>query len=132
MDINQTYALHLPTRILFGLGTAQQVGTEAIRLGISHTLVVTDSGLAQTEIPGFVTKALETSGVKWTLFGDVEPNPSVETVTKGQEIYTRCGCDGLIAVGGGSPMDAAKAIGLLATNGGDIREYFGADKIKLP
>lgn len=132
MDINKTYALHLPTRILFGLGTAQQVGTEAIRLGISHALVVTDSGLAQTEIPGFVTKALETSGVKWTLFGDVEPNPSVETVTKGQEIYTRCGCDGLIAVGGGSPMDAAKAIGLLATNGGDIREYFGADKIKLP
>ena len=83
MDISKTYALHLPTRILFGIGTAQQVGTEAIRLGISHALVVTDSGLAQTEIPGVVTKALDTSGVKWTLFGDVEPNPSIETVTKG-------------------------------------------------
>ena len=132
MDISKTYALHLPTRILFGVGTAQQVGTEATRLGISHALVVTDSGLAQTEIPGVVTKALDASGVKWTLFGDVEPNPSIETVTKGAAMYARQSCDGLIAVGGGSPMDAAKAIGMLATNGGDIREYFGADKIKKP
>lgn len=132
MDISKTYALHLPTRILFGVGVAQQVGTEAIRLGISHALVVTDSGLTQTETPGLVTKALDASSVKWTLFGDVEPNPSIETVHKGLALYAKQRCDGLIAVGGGSPMDAAKAIGLLATNGGDIREYFGADKIKLP
>ena len=58
MDITKTFALHLPTRILFGVGTVQQVGTEATRLGISHALVVTDSGLAQTEIPGAVTTAL--------------------------------------------------------------------------
>lgn len=132
MDISKTYALHLPTRILFGIGTAQQVGSEATRLGVSHALVVTDSGLVQTEIPSLVTKALDASGVKWTLFGEVEPNPSIETVMKGVGIYARQGCDGIIAVGGGSPMDAAKAIGFVATNGGDIREYFGADKIKKP
>jgi alcohol dehydrogenase len=132
MDISKTYALHLPTRILFGVGTAVQVGTEAIRLGISHALVVTDGGLVQTEIPGTITKALDGAGVKWTLFGDVEPNPSIETVHQGLAVYTKQGCDGVIAIGGGSPMDAAKAIGFLATNGGDIREYFGADKIKKP
>jgi len=132
MDISKTYALCLPTRILFGIGTAQQVGTEALRLGISHALVVTDSGLAQTEIPGLVNKALDASGVKSTLFGDVEPNPSIETVHKGLALYAAQRCDGLVAVGGGSPMDAAKAIGILATNGGDIREYAGADKFKQP
>jgi alcohol dehydrogenase class IV len=132
MDLSKTYALHLPTRILFGIGTAQQVGTEAIRLGISHALVVTDGGLAQTEIPATVTRALDAAGVKWTLFAEVEPNPSTGTVTKGAEVYARQGCDGLIAVGGGSPIDAAKAIGFLETNGGDIHEYFGADKIKKP
>jgi alcohol dehydrogenase class IV len=132
MDISKTYALHLPTRILFGVGTALQVGIEASRLGISHALVVTDSGLVQTEIPGTITKALDDAGVKWTLFGDVEPNPSIGTIMKGVDVYARQGCDGLIAVGGGSPMDAAKAMGFVATNGGDIREYFGADKIKKP
>lgn len=132
MDITKTYALHLPGRILFGVGTVQQVGSEAARLGISHALVVTDGGLVQTEIPGTVTKALDGAGFTCTLFAEVEPNPSVGTVMKGAEIYARQGCDGLIAVGGGSPIDAAKAIGMLATNGGDIREYFGADKIKKP
>lgn len=132
MDISKTHVLHLPTRILFGIGTAQQVGAEAVRLEVSHALVVTDSGLVQTEIPGLVTRALDAAGARWTLFGDVEPNPSIETVMKGVGVYTHQGCDGLVAVGGGSPMDAAKAIGFVATNGGDIREYFGADKIKKP
>ncbi len=132
MDISKTYALHLPTRILFGVGTAQQVGAEASSLGISHALVVTDAGLVQTEIPGAVTTCLDAAGVKWTLFGDVEPNPSVETVHKGLALYAKQGCDGLIAVGGGSPMDAAKAVGLLVTNGGDIRDYFAAAKVTKP
>lgn len=132
MDITKTYALHLPGRILFGVGTVQQVGSEAARLGISRALVVTDQGLVQTEIPGTVTKALDGAGIKWMLFADVEPNPSVGTVMKGVEVYARQGCDGVIAVGGGSPIDAAKAIGMVATNGGDIHEYFGADKIKKP
>ena len=132
MDISKTYALHMATRIVFGVGTAQQVGAEAIRLGVSHALVVTDSGLAQTDIPGIVTKSLDAAGVRWTLFGDVEPNPSVATVQKGLALYRAQDCDGLVAVGGGSPIDAAKAIGLLAENGGDIRDYFGADRIKKP
>lgn len=132
MDIGKTYALHLPTRILFGIGTAQQVGVEAVSLGISHGLVVTDSGLVQTEIPEAITRSLDAGGVKWTLFGEVEPNPSVATVHKGLALYGKHACDGLIAVGGGSPMDAAKAIGLLATNGGDIRDYFGAARISKP
>jgi alcohol dehydrogenase class IV len=132
MDISKTHTLHFAARIVFGVGTVQQVAAEAARLGVSRPLVVTDSGLAQTEIPGLVTSALDAGQITWTLFAEVEPNPSVETELKGVDIYRREGCDGLIAVGGGSPIDAAKAIGLLAANGGDIRDYFGADKVKKP
>jgi len=132
MDISKTYTLHLSPRIVFGVGTAQQVGAEVLRFGVSHVFLVTDTGLAQTDIPGIVTKSLDAAGVKWTLFSDVEPNPSVGTVQKGLALYTKEGCDGLVAVGGGSPIDAAKAIGLLATNGGDLHTYFGTDNVKKP
>jgi alcohol dehydrogenase class IV len=132
MDISKAHTLHFAARIVFGVGTVQQVAAEAARLGIGRPLVVTDSGLAQTDIPGLVTGVLDAAQVTWTLFAEVEPNPSVETVLKGVDIYRREGCDGIIAVGGGSPIDAAKAIGLLAANGGDIRDYFGADKVKKP
>lgn len=132
MDTTKTYTLYFPARVVFGVGTVRQVAAEVARLGISRPLVVTDGGLAQTDIPGLVTAALDAGGIKWTLFAEVEPNPSAETVLKGLEIYRREGCDGLVGVGGGSPIDAAKAIGLLEANGGDIRDYFGADKVKKP
>ena len=132
MDITKTYALHQSPRIVFGVGTAQQVGAEVRALGVSHGLVVTDGGLVQTEIPGIITASLDAAGVKWTLFGEVEPNPSIMTVEKGLALYRAQGCDGLVAVGGGSPMDAAKAIGILAANGGSMRDYFSGKKVEQP
>lgn len=132
MDTTKAYTLYFPSRVIFGVGTVRQVTAEVARLCISHPLIVTDAGLAQTDIPGLVTGALDAGKVKWTLFTEVEPNPSVETVRKGLEVYRRESCDGLVGVGGGSAMDAAKAIGLLAENGGDIRDYFGADRVKKP
>ena len=107
MDITKTYALHQSPRIVFGIGTAKQVGAEVRALGVSHALVVTDGGLVQTDVPGIVTAGMDAAGVKWTLFGEVEPNPSITTVEKGLAVYQAQGCDGLVAVGGGSPMDAA-------------------------
>ena len=132
MDISKTYTLTVAPRIVFGVGSVAQVGVEAARLAVTRPLVVTDRGLVQTDIPGQVTKSLESAGMTCVVFSDVEPNPSIETVHKGLALYAAQGCDGLVAVGGGSPMDAAKAIGILATNGGDIREYAGADKFKQP
>jgi len=132
MDITKSYTLSLGPRIVFGVGTVGQVGAEAARLGLTRPLVVTDRGLAQTDIPGLVTKSLDAAGIRWSLFSDVEPNPSIETVHRGLAAYTQAGCDGFVAVGGGSPIDAAKAIGILASNGGDLRDYFGADRVKRP
>jgi alcohol dehydrogenase len=132
MDITKTFAVHLSPRVVFGLGTAQQAGEEIARLGVSHALVVTDSGLAKTDIPGVITKSLEAAGIKWTLFGEVEPNPSIHTVEKGAGLYKEKDCNGIVAVGGGSPIDAAKAIGFLVTSGGSMRDYFGGKKVDRP
>jgi alcohol dehydrogenase len=132
MDISKTYTLTVAPRIVFGVGSVAQVGAEAQRLGMTRPLIVTDRGLVNTDIPGQITKSLEGAGLRWVVFSEVEPNPSIETVHAGLALYGKEKCDGLVAVGGGSPIDAAKAIGLLATNGGDIREYFGADKVKKP
>ena len=79
MDITKPYVVHMSPRVVFGINSAQQTGAELARLGVSHALVVTDSGLVQTEIPALVTKSLDAAGVKWSLFGEVEPNPSIDT-----------------------------------------------------
>jgi len=132
MDITKTYAIHMAPRIVFGVGTAQKSGEELVRLGVTHALVVTDGGLVKTEVPGTITKSLDAAGVKWTLFGDVEPNPSIETVEKGAGLYKESACDGIVAVGGGSPIDAAKAIGILVTTGGPMRDYFSGKQVERP
>ncbi len=132
MDTTKTYAIHMAPRIVFGVGTVQQSGEEVVRLGVRRALVVTDGGLVKTEIPGIVTKSLDTAGVKWTLFGDVEPNPSIETVEKGAGLYKESACHGIVAVGGGSPIDAAKAIGILVTSGGPMRDYFSGKQVERP
>ncbi len=132
MDSSKAVTLYMAPRILFGVRTAQQVGEEAVRLGVSHALVVTDGGLARTEIPGVITASLDVAGVKWTLFDAVEPNPSIGTVETGAEVYRNSGCDGIVAVGGGSPIDAAKAVGILVTSGGRMLDYFGGKKIEQP
>jgi len=132
MDVTKTYAIHMSPRILFGAGTVQRVGEELAGLGVPHALVVTDKGLLQTAVPAAVMKSLEAAGVKWTLFGDVEPNPSIQTVEKGAALFREFGCSGIVAVGGGSPIDAAKGIGILVTSGGPMREYFTGKKVERP
>jgi alcohol dehydrogenase len=132
MDIATAFTVHQSPRVVFGVGVAQQVGEEVALLGTSRALVVTDAGLVRTEIPGVITRSLDAAGVAWTLFADVEPNPSLETVEKGVGLYRESACDGILAVGGGSPIDAAKAIGILATNGGAMRDYFDGKKVERP
>ena len=132
MDITRMHEIHMAPRIVFGVGAIQQAGTELARLGVKHALVVTDAGLVQTEVPGIVTKSLDAARLKWTLFGNVEPNPSIQTVESGAALYQEAGCDGLVAVGGGSPIDAAKGIGVLVTNGGPMRDYFRGKKVERP
>ncbi len=123
---------NVPTRILFGQSASGEAGRELVALGARRVLVVTDGGLVRAGIVQPIGASLDASGLAHAVFDDVEANPSVETVQRALAAYMEHGCDALLAVGGGSPMDVAKASGLLASNGGDIRAYEGSGKVPRP
>jgi alcohol dehydrogenase len=99
-------------------------------LGFKKALVVTDQFLNQSGIAGKVLAELESIQLDYVVFDDVKPNPTIENVYAGHDVLQTNQCDFIISVGGGSPQDAAKAIGLYATNGGDLIDYEGVGKTK--
>ena len=120
------------TRISFGPGVVAEVAAIARQGGLSKVLLVTDTGLVRTGIPRRVSDLLAGAGVACVIFDAVEANPSLGTVDLAAGRLPAEGCQGLIAVGGGSPMDAAKAVGILATNPGKLLDYVGLGKVVHP
>ncbi|TSI10116.1 iron-containing alcohol dehydrogenase [Lysinibacillus sp. BW-2-10] len=118
--------------IIFGNHTISQIGDCCLRLGASNVLIVSDEGILEAGWLDKVVKVCEEVGLQYTTFTDITVNPKDHEVEKGREIYLEKNCDAVIGVGGGSTIDAAKAIALLSTNGGHIRDYEGVDKIKHP
>ncbi|MBL8967534.1 MAG: iron-containing alcohol dehydrogenase, partial [Spirochaetaceae bacterium] len=98
--------------ILFGEGAARKVGSYSLRFGASKVLLVTDPGVREAGICGIVEEALKDAGLPWVMFDGVQPNPRETSVREGLLLYSDKGCDLIVAVGGGSPMDCAKGIGL--------------------
>lgn len=125
MDLSRHYVFHAPTRVIFGSGTVQTTGREVATLGGTAALVVTDRGVVNAGLLDGVTASLAAADVSATVFDAVEPNPSIGTVNAALAAYQSGGCDAIVAVGGGSPMDVAKAVGILASNGGAITDYEG-------
>jgi len=118
--------------IIFGAGSLSQVGESALRLGASKVFVVSDEGVINA---GWVDRALNflhEAGLGTEIFASLTTNPKDDEVNKGVEHYRSSGCDALIAVGGGSPTDVAKAVAILATNGGNLQSYEGINKISHP
>jgi len=128
----KNFSFQLPTRIEFGNGVSGTVGDEAKGLGGSRALVVTDPGVRAAGLVEPVLEHLEAAGVSWVVFDDVSPNPRDTQVQKGSESAAAEGCDVLVAIGGGSPMDTAKAIGVVMTGGGRIQDYEGLGLVKGP
>lgn len=115
----------IPPRILFGNGCVAKVGEEAAKLGRTALVVTGASSSTRTGALDKVTSALEASGVTPVVFAQVESDPSVHTVNKGVALARDEGCDVVVALGGGSPLDAAKAVSLLLTNTGVVQDYEG-------
>lgn len=122
----------LAPEMLYGLGSRRRVGDYAKNLGLRRVLLVSDPGVLEAGWAGEVEACLTAAGIETVLFSDVVPNPRDYESAKGKDLYLREGCDGIVAVGGGSPIDCAKGIGILSENGGDIREYEGVDTIPSP
>jgi alcohol dehydrogenase len=119
------FGLQTPTPVEFGVGVAAQVGARAAALGMRHALIVTDAGL--TDSPGCATvqRSLAAAGVASSLFSGVVLDPTSASVRDAVAAYRGAGVDGIVALGGGSALDTAKALGVLALAGGDdITPFF--------
>ncbi len=126
------YKFFMPTVNLMGPGCVAEVGKQAKIIGGTKALVVTDKPLVNIGIAKKVIDILNKDGIQTVLYDEVLPNPTVKNVHDGVDLYKKEKCDIIIAVGGGSPIDCAKGIGLVATNGGNIKDYEGLDKSAKP
>jgi choline dehydrogenase len=112
-----------PTRLVQRLGAIKELGTEAGLLGMRRPLLVTDAGVKAAGLLDTALEALRGSDVEPVVFDKVKANPGVELVDAGAAEYRAQGCDGLVAIGGGSSMDTAKGIGVVAVHEGSIVDY---------
>lgn len=101
-----------PTRIVFGVGAVKQTGAEAKRVGATRALIVTDGGVVAAGLLAPIEASLRDSGVEVTVFRDVSPNPVEKNVHDGVRAFREAKADLVVAVGGGSPLDAGKLIRL--------------------
>ncbi len=120
--------------ILFGVGVVQRVGERAKALKMSKALFLAGPVMKRIGLTDEVRGILERSGVESVVFSEIEPDPPVEEVEKAGKLYLDEGCDGIIAMGGGSSLDAAKAVAVRVSHPGPLTEYDvmvgGAGKIK--
>jgi choline dehydrogenase len=116
-------SFEVPTIVKHALGAISTLPDEVRALGMKLPLLVTDQGLVRAGLAAEVGYILRAAGIDYVLFDEVVANPPIALVDKGAEVYARERCDGLIGLGGGSSIDTAKAIGVVAANGGSIGAY---------
>ena len=130
-DISQLRKFVSP-EIIFGAGCRHNVGNYASTFGARKVLVVSDPGVLAAGWVADVEASLQAQGIDYCLFTQVSPNPRVEEVRLGADFYRSEGCNVIVAVGGGSPMDCAKGIGIMVAHNRCILEFEGVDTIRVP
>ncbi len=129
----QVYGYYIPTVSLMGVGSHKQIPAQVKTLGGTSVFLVTDAFLGRPDGMAEDIKAmLEAEGIKVTIFAGAEPNPTDKNVHDGLKIFQDSGADMILTLGGGSSHDCGKGIGLVATNGGHIRDFEGLDKSTKP
>ena len=128
----KTYSYQLPTRIEFGNGVSRQVGAEAKALGSTRAMIVTDPGVRAAGIVDPITASLSDAGIETVVFDGVAANPRDADVDEAGRVASAEKVDLLVAVGGGSPMDTAKGVGVLQTHGGRITDWEGWSVVTRP
>jgi alcohol dehydrogenase len=118
--------------ILIGEGSLRYAALCAQRLGGEKVFLVSDPGVEAVGWVDRVTDYLRKEGLAWVYYNSVLANPRDSQVDEGATLYRDEGCDVVMAIGGGSPMDAAKGIALVASNGGRVQDYEGANRIQRP
>lgn len=118
--------------IIFGVGARKSVANYARTFGARKVLVVSDPGVVAAGWLDEICNLLSEADIEYTTFTDVSPNPRANEVMNGAQVYQEAQCNVIVAIGGGSPMDCAKGIGIVSANGKHILDYEGIDTIHLP
>lgn len=126
------YGYFMPTINLMGAGSAKKVGEQLGVLGAKKALIVTDAFLAKIGMADEIKGYIEAAGIKAEIYAGAEPNPTDKNVHDGLAVYQSEKCDSIVTLGGGSSHDCGKGIGIVASNGGNIRQYEGLDQSKKP
>jgi choline dehydrogenase len=119
VEVETVRTVEVPTRLVHGQGAITWLGELVKELGVKKPFLVTDKGVVSAGLADEALEHLEDA----IIFDEVQPNPDIELVGRASAAYREAGCDGLVALGGGSSMDTAKGIGVEATHGGSIVEY---------
>jgi alcohol dehydrogenase len=130
-SINELRKFFAP-EFIFGEHSLSLVGNYIKKFGINRVLVVSDSGVISAGWTESVINSIDNSSIDYVLFSEISPNPRDTEVSAGATLYMNKFCDGIIAIGGGSVMDAAKGIGIEAVNQRNILEFEGVNKVILP
>lgn len=117
---------------IFGPGARSLVGRYAKNFGARKVLIATGKHVMAAGIVEPVIQSLNKHGIDYVIFSDITPNPRTAQVMKGAELFEKENCNCIVAVGGGSPMDCAKGIGIVSSNQKDIRDFEGVDKVSVP
>lgn len=127
-----SFSFTIPQNIKFGAGTLDLLPDLAKELGKSKGYIISGPHLNKIGMVAKCRKALKNAGMESECFTETEGNPSTDTVVKATEGFKKSKADFIVAFGGGSPLDVAKAVAVLATYGGNIVDYEGADKVMGP
>lgn len=120
---------NIPATIIVGGGASNEVGAQAKRFGVKNVLLVTDSYMENSGLAGKVADSMKRDDINVTVFAGVQPDPTDLKVLEGLEILKKNNCSMVVGLGGGSPMDCAKAISVMSANEPPIRQYAGLHKI---
>lgn len=117
-----------------GAGAIQEISTEAKARGFQKALICSGPNLLKFGVTKKVTDILDAAGLSYEIYSDIKENPTIENVLSGVEAYKKAGADYIIAIGGGSPIDTAKAVGIIITNPefADVRSLEGVAPTKKP
>ena len=126
------FQFKIPQTIEFGMGSLKKLPEMLADSKSDNVMLVSDRGLEAIGVVKKVQDIIEAAGIKCTAYLDVKPNPTVDIVNEAAALYAECGATCLVALGGGSPMDVSKAVGILAVHGGKIADYEGAHKVPGP
>jgi alcohol dehydrogenase len=123
MDLSGLFEFKNPTRILFGLNVMDKAAEVVASFGTKRVFLVTDPGVVRAGLVDRVAEVLKRGSVEYSVFDQVEANPRTTTVHRGAEVFKEGDFGALLALGGGSAIDAAKGMAVAATHEGDVRQY---------